>query len=295
MFLNKFVRRRGMTQSEKASRLLELHHGEQPLVLVNAWDAASACIVEQMGFPAVATTSAGVANALGYADGQYVPWAEMVAAIRKICQAVSTPVTADIESGFAQNEDGLRRSITQVIEAGAVGVNLEDVRPGGEHESLFPLPEQLARIRAVRDESEKLKLHLVINARTDAFWLKGQSPQVAMENTLARGKAYLDAGADCVFVPGLRDPEKIRMFVDAWKAPINILAGAGVPSIPELAKLGIKRVSFGSGPMRAAMGLLRKIGEEAKSQGTYTAMADLAVPYDELNALLARSSSQGNR
>jgi 2-methylisocitrate lyase-like PEP mutase family enzyme len=235
------------------------------------------------------------ANALGYADGQYVPWAEMVAAIRKICQAVSAPVTADIESGFAQDEDGLRRSITQVIEAGAAGVNLEDVRPGGQQESLFPLPEQQARIRAVRDESEKLKLHLVINARTDAFWLKGQLQQAAVENTLERGKAYLDAGADCIFVPGLRDPEKIRMFVDAWKAPINILAGAGVPSIAELAKLGVKRVSFGSGPMRAAMGLLRKIGEEAKSQGTCTAMTDLAVPYDELNALLARSSSHGNR
>jgi len=278
-----------MTQSEKASRLLELHHAEQPLVLVNAWDAAGACIVEQMGFPAVATTSAGVANALGYADGQHVPWAEMVAAIARICRAVSVPVTADIESGFASAIDGLRRSIAQVVEAGAVGVNVEDVRPGGGHESLFPLPEQIARIRAVRDESEKLKLHLVINARTDAFWVKNQAPETAMANTLERGNAYLDAGADCIFVPGLRDAQKIRTVIEAWKAPVNILAGAGVPAIPELARLGVKRVSFGSGPMRAAMGLLRRICEEARTSGTYTAMTDLAVSYEELNQLVTQA------
>jgi 2-methylisocitrate lyase-like PEP mutase family enzyme len=278
-----------MTQAEKASRLLELHHGGQPLILVNAWDAASACIVEQMGFPAVATTSAGVANSLGYPDGQHVPWEETVAVIRKMSLAVSVPVTADIESGFAADQAGLRRSIAQVVEAGAVGVNVEDVRPGGRHESLFPLPEQVARVRAVRQQADSLKLHLVINARTDAFWLKGQSEQTAIANTLERGKAYLEAGADCIFVPGLRDAEKIRMFINEWKAPVNILAGAGVPSIRELATLGVKRVSFGSGPMRAAMGLLRKIGGEAKSQGTYTAMTELAVDYEELNALVGKA------
>jgi 2-methylisocitrate lyase-like PEP mutase family enzyme len=280
-----------MDQREKATRLLELHHREEPLVLVNAWDAASACIVEQMGFPAVATTSAGVANALGYADGQHVPWEEMVNAIGKMARAVRVPVTADIESGFAADINSLQRSIEQVVEAGAVGINLEDVRPGGAHESLFPTAEQVERIRAARQQAEKLKLHLVINARTDAFWLKGQTAEAALKDTLERGKAYLAAGADCIFVPGLRDPEKIETFIAAWKSPVNILAGPGVPSIPELAKLGVKRVSFGSGPMRAAMGLLRRIGEEAKTRGTYTAMTELAVPYDELNALVKGSKA----
>lgn len=277
-----------MTHAEKATRLLELHHAAEPLVLVNAWDAASACIVEQMGFPAVATTSAGVANALGFADGQHVPWPEMVQAIRKIARAVRVPVTADIESGFAADLPSLKRSVDQVIEAGAVGINLEDVRPGGRQEQLFDLPEQVDRIRALRELSEQLKLHLVINARTDAFWLKGQPPDAAMKNTLQRGKAYLQAGADCIFVPGLRDPEKIRTVIAEWQAPVNILAGPGVPAIPELKTLGVKRVSFGSGPMRAAMGLLRRIGEEAKRSGTCSAMTDLAVPYEELNALFTR-------
>jgi len=280
-----------MNQAEKASRLLELHHGSQLLVLVNAWDAASAAIVEHMGFPAIATTSAGVANALGYADGQHVPWMEMVQAVGKIARAVQVPVTADIESGFAADVEGLKRSIEKVTEAGAVGVNLEDVRPGGRHESLFPLEEQVARIRAVRATAETLKVHLVINARTDAFWLKGQAPDKAMQDTLDRGEAYLQAGADCIFVPGLRDTVKIQSFVDHWKAPVNILAGPGVPAIPELERLGIKRLSFGSGPMRAAMGLLRRICEEAKS-GTYSLMGELAVPYDELNGLVRNHSSQ---
>jgi 2-methylisocitrate lyase-like PEP mutase family enzyme len=280
-----------MNQAEKASRLLELHHGNEPLVLINAWDTASAAVVEQMGFPAVATTSAGVANALGYADGQQAPWPEIVQAIRKIAQAVRVPVTADIESGFAGDTRQLQMSIEQVIEAGAVGINLEDLQPGSRQGALFAIDEQVARIRAVRQHSDKLNVGLVINARTDAYWQKGTPPDVALSNTLERGRAYLDAGADCIFIPGLRDAGQIRTLVEAWKSPVNILAGAGVPSIPELGNLGVRRVSFGSGPMRAAMGLLRKIGFEARTEGTYSAMMEMAVPYEELNALFVKQES----
>jgi 2-methylisocitrate lyase-like PEP mutase family enzyme len=280
-----------MNQADKASRLEELHHGTEPLVLINAWDAASAAVVEQMGFPAIATTSAGVANALGHADGQQAPWPEIAQAIRKIAQAVRVPVTADIESGFGGDTRQLQMSIEQVIEAGAVGINLEDLQPGSRQGALFAIDEQVARIRAVRQHSDTLKVRLVINARTDAYWQKGTPPDVAMSNTLERGRTYLDAGADCIFIPGLRDAGQIRTLVEAWKSPINILAGPGVPPIPELGKLGVKRVSFGSGPMRAAMGLLRKIGSEARSQGTYSAMAELAVPYEELNALFVKQEN----
>lgn len=274
-----------MNQADKAARLLELHHEQEPLVLINAWDAASAVVVEQLGFPAVATTSAGLANALGYADGQHAPWPEVVAAIKRVVQSVRVPVTADIESGFAGTAGQLRQSMMQVIEAGVVGINLEDLQPGSRQGELFAVEDQVQNIHAVRKCAEEPGIRLVINARTDAYWQKGAAPETAMKNTLERGRAYLDAGADCIFIPGLRNPEQIRTLVDAWKAPINILAGPGVPSIPELGKLGVKRVSFGSGPMRAAMGLLRKIAAEATSKGTYSAMTELAVPYDELNAL----------
>jgi 2-methylisocitrate lyase-like PEP mutase family enzyme len=333
-----------MTQAQKASRLLELHHGHHPLVLINAWDAASAAMVEHCGLPAVATSSAALANALGFADGQHLPWAQMLETVAGICRAVKVPVTADIESGFAADAKALETSITQIIQAGAVGVNLEDVMPESfgsknvnsknvdpksagpqsadlkspdlqkndlqkndlkktdlqkndtsiRHGSpLFALPEQVERIQAARRAATAAGIHLVINARTDAYWQAGVPPEEALRNTLERGQAYLQAGADCIFVPGLRNPEHIRIVIEHWsvgerESPVNILAGPGVPSIPELAKLGVKRVSYGSGPHRAAMGLLRRMASEARTSGTYQALTEGAVPYEEINGLMGK-------
>ncbi|HEY6306778.1 MAG TPA: isocitrate lyase/phosphoenolpyruvate mutase family protein [Candidatus Angelobacter sp.] len=277
------------SQAQKASRLLDLHHAEAPLVLINVWDSASACIVEQAGFPAIATSSAAVANALGHADGQHLPWPVMTDAIRRIVAAVRVPVTADIEAGFSSSLQELDRAVEQLIDAGAAGINLEDALPGHEDRGpLYPAREQVERIRAVRNTCARMKTRLVINARTDAYWENGRSKEETLRNTLERGQAYLEAGADCIFVPGLKEPEHIRAVVGEWKAPINILAGPGVPSVPELAKLGVKRISMGSGPMRAAMGLLRRIAEETTRAGTYTALIDGAVPYAEMNALFKR-------
>lgn len=304
-----------LTPAQKASRLLELHHGSQPLILINAWDAASAAMVEHCGLPAIATSSAAMANALGFPDGQFLPWPQMLQAVASVCRAVKVPVTADIESGFAANVTTLETSIAQIIQAGAVGVNLEDVMSANPaHQSadlqsanpenadaknadpvrhgspLFPLPVQIARIQAARRAAHSAGIHLVINARTDAYWQAGVSPAEAMRGTLERGKAYLQAGADCIFIPGLRNPEHIKTVIDhlrsvAPEPAINILAGPGVPSIPELAKLGVKRVSYGSGPHRAAMGLLRRMAEEAKTSGTFNALTEGAVPYEEINGL----------
>jgi 2-methylisocitrate lyase-like PEP mutase family enzyme len=275
-----------MTQAQKASRLLELHHGDKPLVLINAWDAASAAMVEHCGLPAIATSSAALANALGYADGQHLPWVQMLETVGRVCRAVKAPVTADIEAGFASDLKALETSIQQIIAAGAVGVNLEDALPGHIGRGpLYPLPEQVARIQAARRAADAEKIHLVINARVDAYWQAGVQSHEAMRNTLERGKAYLEAGCDCVFIPGLSNAEHIRTVIDHLRAPINILAGPGVPPIPELAKLGVKRVSYGSGPHRAAMGLLRRMADEARTSGTYKTLTDGAVPYAEINGL----------
>jgi 2-methylisocitrate lyase-like PEP mutase family enzyme len=315
------------TLAQKASRLLELHHGSQPLVLINAWDAASAAMVEHCGLPAIATSSAAMANALGFPDGQYLPWAQMLEAVARVCRAVKVPVTADIESGFAASVTALETSIAQIIQAGVVGVNLEDLMPSQSENvrhgnPLFPLPEQIARIQAARRAAQAAGIHLVINARTDAYWQAGVDPAEAMRNTLERGKAYLQAGADCIFIPGLRNPDHIKTVIDHLStglragdlppadlrtndlrsvhqdavhhdavhrvAPVNILAGPGVPSIPELAKLGVKRVSYGSGPHRAAMGLLRRIASEAHISGAYQSLIEGAVPYEEINGLMVR-------
>ncbi|MGZ7090517.1 MAG: isocitrate lyase/PEP mutase family protein, partial [Candidatus Angelobacter sp.] len=224
-----------MTLAQKASRLLELHHGNSPLVLINAWDAASAAMVEHCGLPAVATSSAALANALGYADGQHLPWTQMLEAVARICRTVKVPVTADIEAGFASDVKALETSIAEIIKAGAVGVNLEDAMPGEtdpniRHKSpLYPLADQVARIQAARRAAQAQGIHLVINARVDAYWQTGVEPEEALRNTLERGKAYLQAGGDCVFVPGLRNPEHIRIVVEHLRvvhreAPVNILA-----------------------------------------------------------------------
>lgn len=282
------------TQAQKATRLLELHHASTPIILINAWDAGSAAMIEHCGLPAIASSSAACANALGYPDGQHIPWQQMLEVVSRIASTVSVPVTADIESGFAASPQQLETSISQVIQAGAVGVNLEDALP--EHEArgpLFPLAEQITRIKATRNAADKAGIRLVINARTDAYWQAGVSPDEALRGTLERGRAYLEAGADCIFVPGLRNPEHITKLIDHLRpvnshAPINILAGPDVPSIPELAKLGVKRISYGSGPHRAAMGLLRRIADEANSTGTFKALVDGAVPYTEINGLFKK-------
>ncbi|HJX82781.1 MAG TPA: isocitrate lyase/phosphoenolpyruvate mutase family protein [Candidatus Angelobacter sp.] len=277
-----------MTHAQKADHLLKLHHGKVPLVLVNAWDAASAAVVAHCGFPAIATSSAAVANALGYADGQHIPWAEMAVAIRRIAEAVALPVTADIEAGFSPTLQDLEWNIEQMIEAGAVGINLEDAVPGHKNGPLYPLPEQTKRIQKVRGLAERLKIHLVINARTDAYWQAGVSAEAALASTVERGRAYLQAGADCVFVPGLKDAKHIGEVVAALQAPVNVLAVAGTPSVPELAALGVKRVSTGSGSMRAAMGALRRLAEEVRTSGTYKSLLEDAVPYAEMNGFFVR-------
>jgi 2-methylisocitrate lyase-like PEP mutase family enzyme len=290
------------TQAQQATRLLELHHAATPLILINAWDAASAAMIAHCGLPAVASSSAALANAMGFPDGQHLPWPQMLSAVQRIVRAVSVPVTADIESGFAANPQELETTISQIIATGAVGVNLEDAQPGQDARGpLFPLPEQIARIQAARRVADAQKIHLVINARTDAYWQAGISPEEALRNTLERGKAYMSAGADCIFVPGLRNPDHIKALIDHLRtiptdanphanphAPVNILAGPDVPSIPELTKLGVKRVSYGSGPHRAAMGLLRRMATEASSTGTYTTLTEGAVPYAEINGLFRK-------
>lgn len=235
-----------MTQAEKAQRLLQLHHGETPLVLVNAWDAASAAIVEQAGFPAIATSSAALANSLGCADGQNLQWHDMLGAIRRISSAVQVPVTADIEAGFSSSVQQLSAAIDDVIAAGAVGVNLEDALPGhGDRGPLYAEADQVSRIQTARKAGEKRGVHLVINARTDAYWQAGVPREEALRNTLERGKTYLKAGADCIFIPGLGDSGHIQAIVQECSTQ----------------RSGDRRMSFHSG--------VAEIGRQAHQYGLW--------------------------
>jgi 2-methylisocitrate lyase-like PEP mutase family enzyme len=273
-------------QRRKAGAFRAMHSGRDVLLLPNVWDVASARIVEEVRYAAVATTSAGIAFALGYPDGQKIPRHEMLDAVARIARAVNVPVTADVESGYGSGPEDAKRTALGVIEAGAVGMNLEDA-PGESGNLLADLSAQLEKIHAVRDAAADTGVPLVLNARTDMYLLQVGDPAGRYDETVRRLCAYRDAGADCVFAPGLRDPALIERLAADVRCPLNILAGPGSPSIPELRALGVARVSLGSGPMRAAMGLLRRIAQEVKSSGTYESLKD-APTHAEMNRLFAR-------
>jgi 2-methylisocitrate lyase-like PEP mutase family enzyme len=260
----------------KAEILRKLHQGPRILVLPNAWDAASARIFEEAGFPAIATSSAGIANSLGYPDVERIPRDEMLWILERIVWALSVPVTADMEAGYG-DPVATARAVTAI---GVVGMNFEDSRPDG---SLLDIAEQARLIEEVRAVSD-----IVLNARTDVYLFGVGDEATRFDRTVERLNAYHKAGADSLFVPGVRDAETIARLVKAVTGPLNILATAGAPSIAELERLGVRRVSVGSGPMRAAMGLTRRIAKELKEHGTFASMTDGAMPYKEANELFMK-------
>ena len=265
-------------QKAKTDAFRAMHRGKQILLLPNAWDVASARVVEQASFGAIATTSAGVAFTLGYRDGQRISREEMFAVVGRIAAAVKVPVTADIEAGYGVRPEDAARTARDVVAVGAVGINLEDATGDSRH-PMLELSLQVERIKAVREQP------IVLNARTDVYLLEVGAPETRYDETLRRLAAFRDAGADCVFVPGLRDAQTIGRLVKEVRCPVNILAGPGSPPVPELQKLGVARVSLGSGPMRATLGLLRRLAEELKSSGTYGALEG-AIPYADVNRLM---------
>ena len=275
-----------LNQPQKAQAFLAMHTGSGALLLPNIWDVASARIIEEAGFPALATTSAGVAFAQGYPDGQKIPGDVMIAAVAQIARAVSVPVTADIEAGYGTKPEDAARTARAVITAGAVGMNFEDA-PGDAGQPLVNFTLQVEKIRAIREAADQASVPLVLNARTDVYLLQVGEAAKRYDETVRRLSAYRDAGADCVFAPGLRDAATIGRLVADLQCPVNILAGPGSPSVAELTALGVKRISLGSGPMRATLGLLRRLANELKTAGTYTAM-DGAPSRAEINELMKR-------
>lgn len=271
-------------QEKKAETFRALHTGGEPLLLPNAWDVASARMIEESGFPVIATTSGGIAFSLGYPDGQKIGKDEMLAVVARISRAVKVPVTADVESGYGDRPEHAAETARDVIAAGAVGMNLEDAA-GDRARRLVELALQLEKIRAVRETATSLNVPLVLNARTDVYLQKVVDVAKSYDEAVLRLRAYRDAGADCVFAPGLQDPATIGRLVADLRCPVNILAGPGSPSVPELRKLGVARVSLGSGPMRASLALLRRLAEELKASGTFAALEG-APSHAEMNALM---------
>ena len=276
-------------QSRMAEQLRSLHHGPRILVFPNAWDVASARILEELGFPAIATTSAGIAAALGYADGQQISRTEMLDMVARIANAVRVPVTADVEAGYGITVDDMAETARAVVAAGAVGMNLEDVT-GSDETSHVDLALQIKKIHTIREVRSSLGVPLVLNARTDIYLMPIGPAETRFQRTVERLRAYRQAGADCVFAPGVHDAETIAKLVKAIEAPLNILVTAGSPSIRDLEKMGVARASTGSAAMRATLGLVRRIGKELLEAGTYSSLLDGAVPFAEVMQILARKT-----
>lgn len=281
------------TQSDRARAFRERHHGSDPLVLANAWDVASALVYEAAGFEAIGTTSAGIAAALGVPDGERLEREEMLAVVDRIAHAVDLPVSADVEAGYGDDPAAVAETVRRTIDAGAVGVNLED-GTGDPDAPLVDAAVHADAIAAAREAAEAMGVPLVINGRTDVFWLGVGDESTRLDHAVERATLYAEAGSDCLFVPGVTDPATIEALTTRLDAPLNVLGGPGAPSIPDLGRLGVARVSVGSGPMRATLGCLREICSELRERGTYQEMTD-AVPYAELNDLLAASVERRSR
>lgn len=269
---------------QKANAFRALHHTGKVLLLPNVWDVASTRTIEEAGFPAIATTSAGIAFSLGYPDGQKISREEMLAQVARIARAVKVPVTADVEAGYGTRPEDAAETARAVMQAGAVGMNFEDGTDDPQH-PLIDLPLQLERIHAIREAAVKSDVPLVLNARTDVYLSQVGPPEARYDHTVRRLRAFHEAGADCAFAPGLRDPETIARLVKDLQCPLNILAGPGFPSVGELEKLGVTRVSLGSAPMRATLGLLQRIADELRTAGTYHALEG-APAHNQVNKML---------
>jgi 2-methylisocitrate lyase-like PEP mutase family enzyme len=267
-------------QREQAIRFRALHRPGTPLVLANAWDVASARVFALAGAPALGTTSAGVAWSLGFPDGQQLPVPLLVEASARIARAIDVPLTVDVEAGWGDGPGAVREVVRAVVEAGAVGVNVEDGSAA---------PEVLVeKIGALRELAGSLDLPLFVNARTDLYL----RPLVAADERLPEAERrlgrYAAAGADGLFVPGIADPEEIARLARTLPRPLNVYAFRGVPPVRELARLGVGRVSVGCGPMQATLGLARRIAVELFEGGTYEHMAEGALSVGEANHLFVR-------
>ena len=280
-------------QAQKAEQFRKLHHGPRLLFLPNAWDVVSARILEECGHPAIATSSAAVAFSLGYPDGQHISRDEMLEVAGRIARAVEIPVTADLEAGYGTTVKDMVETVKAAIAAGVIGMNLEDIT-GDDESSFVDLPLQVEKIGAICETAKSLGVSFVLNARTDIYLMPIGPEATRFERTVERLRAYRDAGATCLFAPGLYHRETIAKLVKAVEAPINILANPACPPMAELENIGVARVTAGSGIMRAALGLVRRIGKDMLESRSCEMLFAGAIPHAELNRLMQRRANEAN-
>lgn len=272
-------------QVRRAEAFRQLHDGPSPLVLQNVWDAASAAVFARAGAPALGTTSAGVAWSAGYADGEHMPFADLVRVVVNICRVVTVPVSVDIERGFGASAAEVARNVGALVDAGAVGVNIEDGIDGATN-VLRPAQEVAERVAAIRELGAARGVPLFINARTDAYFLPAPEPERRFEDAAARLRLYARAGADGGFAPGLTSANEIARMAARIGVPLNVYVGyAGVPPMTELSAAGARRISVGCGPLQGLLGQAQVMAKELLTEGRYDSMLQGALPVAGVNEL----------
>ena len=260
----------------------DLHAPGRLLILPNAWDAGSARLIEDCGAAAIATTSSGVAWARGYPDGNVLPRPVLAAAVAEIARVIRVPLSADVEAGYSDDPPAVAETVTAVIGAGAVGINLED---GAGTPDLL-----CAKIEAVKAAAAKAGVDLFVNARTDVYLKRLAPPERAVEATIERARRYRAAGCDGIFVPALAEPAAIRAIVaGVAPLPLNVMAYPGLPDAAGLRELGVRRLSAGAAVASAALGRARSRARAFLADGVSEALFDESVEYGPTNALFPRS------
>ena len=260
----------------------DLHAPGRLLILPNAWDAGSARLIEDCGAAAIATTSSGVAWARGYPDGNALPTRVLAAAVAEIARVIRVPLSADVEAGYSDDPRAVAETVTAVMDAGAVGINLED---GAGTPDLL-----CAKIEAVRVAAKRAGVDLFVNARTDVYLKRLVPPERAVDETIERARRYRAAGCDGIFVPALAEVAAIRAIVaGVAPLPLNVMAYPGLPDGSGLRELGVRRLSAGAAVASAALGRARSRARAFLADGVSEALFDESVEYGPTNALFPRS------
>jgi len=273
--------------NEKSRKLRELVRAPEILIMPGAYDVLSALLFQQLGFEAIQGTSGGIAAALGYPDGEVVSREQFLNVTGSFAAAVSVPVNADGERGYGE-EEGVRETVRELVARGVAGMNLEDGgagKPGAR--GLVELPQQLRKITAVMETKRELGSEFFLNARVDAFHVMTGDPKKILDEAIRRGNAYAEAGGDCIFYLNLHAHDTISTVVKEVRAPVSILAGPQSPSVSELQDLGVARVSYGSGFLKAAIGATKRLAQEILEKGTVAAMKE-GMPTPEIGALVSK-------
>ena len=280
---------RNTSQEEKAKRFHHLHYAGSLLVLPNIWDSLGALLLADVGYPAIATASAAIAFANGYSDGEKIPFKELLSLLKKITACVALPVSADIESGYAKNDEQLQQNIKALITAGIVGINIEDT--DNETDKLLSIEKQSHKIKLIRTVADEMNMPIFINARTDVYLHPEDfiTAEEKLTETIKRGLAYKEAGADGFYPITVIDENHIKEIMTQVKLPVNLLTMPGLPGLKRLNDLGVARVSLGPGFLKIAVKAMRELAIQLKQYDGLPTITSNEIKTDYLERLVADS------